>query len=192
MPRSLKPRSTSVEGRLHPSAFNIFLCSPDAGATRPPMHACATCLVMCVMLFPTQTCLQVACEYDSTPFAEQVQGLGQLITAGKIRHWGLSNESTYGLTVFCASADAVGVQRPASVQNVFNLLSRYALLAIDVGDAMHEILALASLAAPPSRILETGTAADQWQVAGPQMPLFVGCHIRKRGSTSEKYGDKCT
>mmetsp|Transcript_14776 Transcript_14776/g.33605 ORF Transcript_14776/g.33605 Transcript_14776/m.33605 type:complete len:392 (-) Transcript_14776:92-1267(-) len=55
---------------------------------------------------------------------EQVQTMGELITQGKIKHWGLSNETSYGVCLFCQTADRLGVARPVSIQNDFSLLDR--------------------------------------------------------------------
>jgi len=63
-------------------------------------------------------------ERDATPFEEQVAAMGRLIDEGKIRHWALSNESTYGVAMHCTAADRLGVPRPVSIQNSFSLLHR--------------------------------------------------------------------
>lgn len=42
----------------------------------------------------------------------------------QIRHWGLSNESTYGAVMHCLTADRLGVPRPVSIQNSFSLVHR--------------------------------------------------------------------
>eukprot|EP00958_Prasinococcus_capsulatus_P006945 scaffold647_cov411-Prasinococcus_capsulatus_cf.AAC.4 len=44
--------------------------------------------------------------------------------AGLIRHWGLSNETAFGITMSCVIADKLGVPRPTSVQNDFSILDR--------------------------------------------------------------------
>ena len=44
--------------------------------------------------------------------------------ANLIRHWGLSNETAYGVTMFCLTCDRLGVPRPVSVQNDFSLCFR--------------------------------------------------------------------
>jgi hypothetical protein len=37
-------------------------------------------------------------------FEEMVQAVGELIAEGKVRHWGLSNESTFGEPLVCPVA----------------------------------------------------------------------------------------
>lgn len=57
-------------------------------------------------------------------FERQVKAIGRLIEKGLIKHWGLSNENAYGVTMSCLAADKLGIQRPVSCQNDFNLLNR--------------------------------------------------------------------
>jgi aryl-alcohol dehydrogenase-like predicted oxidoreductase len=61
---------------------------------------------------------------DVVPFEDQVGALARLIEEGKLRAWGLSNETTYGLCQFHAAALKLGVPPPATVQNDFSLLDR--------------------------------------------------------------------
>ena len=61
---------------------------------------------------------------DAVPIRETVAALGELIAAGKIRHYGLSNETTFGVCEFVRAADELGIARPVSIQNSFCLLHR--------------------------------------------------------------------
>ena len=63
-------------------------------------------------------------ERDGPGIAEQVEAMGALQRAGKIRYWGLSNETAWGLSAFSRTARAIGVPAPVTVQNSFNLVSR--------------------------------------------------------------------
>ncbi len=63
-------------------------------------------------------------ELDGTPIAETLEVLDDLIKQGKIRHYGLSNESAWGTMKFISEAERMGIQRPVSVQNPYNLLNR--------------------------------------------------------------------
>ncbi len=58
------------------------------------------------------------------PIEETLAVLGELVTAGKIRHIGLSNETPWGVMRFLAAADHLGLPRVISVQNPYNLLNR--------------------------------------------------------------------
>lgn len=63
-------------------------------------------------------------EWEAIPFEEQVAAIQELIDEGKIRHWGLSNETTYGVMQHCMAADKLGAQRPVTVQNQYSLVHR--------------------------------------------------------------------
>jgi aryl-alcohol dehydrogenase-like predicted oxidoreductase len=47
-----------------------------------------------------------------------------LVEAGKVRHFGLSNETTWGTMMWLALAEAHGLPRVASIQNEYSLLAR--------------------------------------------------------------------
>lgn len=51
-----------------------------------------------------------------------VEALGGAIQSGKIRHWGLSDDTPWGIHTFLNLCDELGVPRPVSIQNEFNLL----------------------------------------------------------------------
>ena len=57
-------------------------------------------------------------------FERQVKAVGNLLKKGLIKHWGLSNENSYGITMFCLAADKLGIQRPVSCQNDFSMMNR--------------------------------------------------------------------
>ncbi|KMW57024.1 Oxidoreductase, aldo/keto reductase family [Candidatus Rhodobacter oscarellae] len=55
-----------------------------------------------------------------------IGAMGAMIAAGKIRSWGLSNETTWGTAEWLRLCDALGVDRPVTIQNEYSLLCRYA------------------------------------------------------------------
>jgi aryl-alcohol dehydrogenase-like predicted oxidoreductase len=63
-------------------------------------------------------------ERETVPLRETIATLGEFIQAGKIRHWGMSNETPWGLMSALRIADELGVPRPVSVQNAYNLMNR--------------------------------------------------------------------
>jgi aryl-alcohol dehydrogenase-like predicted oxidoreductase len=63
-------------------------------------------------------------ERDSTPIAEQLQVLAELVKAGKIRHIGLSNETPWGVSEFVRCAEHLGFPKIVSIQNTYHLLNR--------------------------------------------------------------------
>lgn len=56
--------------------------------------------------------------------AEVIAALESARQAGKIRAWGMSNESAWGMTRWGDVADRLGAARPVSVQNEYSLLYR--------------------------------------------------------------------
>ncbi|MCP5300405.1 MAG: NADP(H)-dependent aldo-keto reductase [Chromatiaceae bacterium] len=63
-------------------------------------------------------------EHERVSLLHTLQALGDLVTAGKIRHVGVSNETPWGLMRFLALADAHGLPRVVSIQNPYSLLNR--------------------------------------------------------------------
>ena len=55
---------------------------------------------------------------------EVVQTLTNLVKAGKIRHFGISNETPWGFMSYLRIADQAGLPRCVSVQNPYSLLNR--------------------------------------------------------------------
>jgi aryl-alcohol dehydrogenase-like predicted oxidoreductase len=60
---------------------------------------------------------------DTRP-EESVAALGDLIRAGKVRHYGLSNHRAWKIAEFSHAADTLGVDRPAASQPLYNLANR--------------------------------------------------------------------
>lgn len=63
-------------------------------------------------------------------FAAVSEHLDALVTAGKIRHWGLSNESAWGMGKWIHHSE--GKTKPVSIQNEYSLLCR--LFDTDLGE----------------------------------------------------------
>ena len=63
-------------------------------------------------------------EREATPILEQVEGMAAAIKAGKIRAYGLSNETAWGIAEFVRVAKEAGLPPPASVQNGYSLVNR--------------------------------------------------------------------
>jgi aryl-alcohol dehydrogenase-like predicted oxidoreductase len=59
-----------------------------------------------------------------TSIHEQLEALGQLVKAGKVRHIGLSNETPYGIHEFIRLAEQHGLPRVSTVQNPYCLTNR--------------------------------------------------------------------
>jgi aryl-alcohol dehydrogenase-like predicted oxidoreductase len=65
-----------------------------------------------------------ALERSGPTIHEQVEGMAALIKAGKIRYYGLSNETTWGVCEFRRAARELGLPGPVTVQNSYSLMSR--------------------------------------------------------------------
>jgi aryl-alcohol dehydrogenase-like predicted oxidoreductase len=61
---------------------------------------------------------------DETPIAETYAVFEDLVRSGKIRHFGVSNESSWGVMRYVFESEKRGGPRPASVQNAYNLVNR--------------------------------------------------------------------
>lgn len=61
---------------------------------------------------------------DTVPIEETLGALADLVTAGKIRQFGVSNETPWGVSEYLRLSREQGLPRPASIQNPYNLLNR--------------------------------------------------------------------
>ena len=61
---------------------------------------------------------------DETPIAETIAVFDELVRAGKIRHFGLSNESSWGVMRFLFESENGNGPRAVSLQNAYNLVNR--------------------------------------------------------------------
>jgi aryl-alcohol dehydrogenase-like predicted oxidoreductase len=66
---------------------------------------------------------------------EMLETLGDLIKEGKLRHAGVSNETTWGISQWLRIAEAKGLPRLVSVQNEYNLLRRH--FDLDLAELSH-------------------------------------------------------
>ena len=65
-------------------------------------------------------------EDHATPLEETVRAMADLVRAGKIRHFGLSNFRSWRLAEICRLCDAAGIDRPVVSQPLYNALNRMA------------------------------------------------------------------
>lgn len=61
---------------------------------------------------------------DETPIAETLAALDEVVKSGKIRHIGLSNESSWGVMRFVFESEKGTGPRVVSLQNAYNLVNR--------------------------------------------------------------------
>jgi aryl-alcohol dehydrogenase-like predicted oxidoreductase len=63
-------------------------------------------------------------ERSSTPIVEQLQALAEVIKQGKVRYFGLSNETAWGVARFSFLAEQHSLPKPVSIQNAYSLINR--------------------------------------------------------------------
>jgi aryl-alcohol dehydrogenase (NADP+) len=63
-------------------------------------------------------------ERPATPILEQIEAMDDLVRAGKIRHYGVSNETAWGVCEFTRLAKIHGLPPPATIQNAYSLVNR--------------------------------------------------------------------
>jgi len=63
-------------------------------------------------------------EDHATPLAETVGAMADLVRAGKIRHFGVSNHRAWRVAEICRLCDELGIDRPVVSQPYYNALNR--------------------------------------------------------------------
>ncbi len=63
-------------------------------------------------------------EDHATPLAETVGAMADLVRAGKIRHFGVSNHRAWRIAEICRLCDELGIDRPVVSQPYYNALNR--------------------------------------------------------------------
>jgi aryl-alcohol dehydrogenase-like predicted oxidoreductase len=110
---------------------------------------------------------------------EQVEGMAAMIDAGKIRHYGLSNETAWGVCDFRRVARELGVPGPVTIQNSYSLVSR------NVDNDLAEVLFRERMSLLAYRPLAGGLLSGKYfdgkQPQGSRFTLFdtLGVRFRK-------------
>jgi aryl-alcohol dehydrogenase-like predicted oxidoreductase len=63
-------------------------------------------------------------EDPSTPLGETVRAMGDLMRAGKIRYFGVSNYRSWRVAEICNICDRLGIERPIASQPYYNAMNR--------------------------------------------------------------------
>jgi aryl-alcohol dehydrogenase-like predicted oxidoreductase len=63
-------------------------------------------------------------DVECAPIHEQLEAMAMLVRDGKVRAVGVSNETPWGVCEFTRLAEVHGLPRIATIQNVYNLMSR--------------------------------------------------------------------
>jgi aryl-alcohol dehydrogenase-like predicted oxidoreductase len=99
----------------------------------------------------------------SVPLTESAQAMNDLIDAGKVRHWAISNFSAEQISNLLAVCDQNGWRRPVALQPAYSLLKR---------DIEKDILPLCKreqIAVLPYQVLQGGLLTDKYQ-RGAEIP----------------------
>ncbi|MGI9305905.1 MAG: aldo/keto reductase [Gammaproteobacteria bacterium] len=114
---------------------------------------------------------------DATPLEETLGALKDLAAAGKIRAFGVSNETPWGMLEHFRLARETGAPRPATVQNPYNLLNR----AYEIG--MAEISAREECGLLPYSPLAFGALSGKY-LNGARPP---GARLTRWGEYYKRY-----
>ncbi len=144
-------------------------------------------------------------EDHETPVDETVRALGDLIRDGKLRAWGLSNHRAWKLAEYSRTADALGVDRPAASQPLYNLANRQievehlpAAQHYGIGVVSYSPLARGVLTAKyqPGKAPPPDTRAGrndkriqqtEWRPESLDLALEVKQHAEARGLTAGQF-----
>ena len=109
-------------------------------------------------------------EKAATPILEQIEAMDELVRAGKIRHYGVSNETSWGICEFTRLAKIHGLPPPVTLQNAYSLVNR--TFEWDLAEACHRE-SIALLAYSP---LAMGVLAGKYlggaQPEGARLAVF--------------------
>lgn len=72
---------------------------------------------------------------DSVPIEETLTVLAEQVTAGRVRHIGISNETPWGVMAWLRAAERLNLPRVVSIQNPYNLLNR--IFEIGLAEVAH-------------------------------------------------------
>ena len=117
---------------------------------------------------------------DGLPIEEALGALDRLVSAGKIRHIGLSNETAWGVSRFLHLAEIGTGPRIASIQNAYSLINRIFELGL-AEMALREDVGLLAYS-PLAQGYLTGKYQGGARPAGARSTLF------NRGQRYEKPG----
>ena len=102
-------------------------------------------------------------DVHNTPLAEIIGALGEAISAGKIRHYGLSNYSAEQLAELLKAADENGLPRPVIHQPPYSLLNR------DIEKDLLGLCEKEKIAVAPYQVLQGGLLTGKYR-RGQEVP----------------------
>lgn len=144
-------------------------------------------------------------EDHATPLEETVRAMADLVRAGKIRHFGVSNFRSWRLAEICRLCDTAGIDRPVVSQPLYNALNRMAEVEhlpacahFGLGVASYSPLARGVLTGKyrPEAAPEAGTRAEradkrlmetEWRRESLEIAQRIAEQARARGATPGQF-----
>jgi aryl-alcohol dehydrogenase-like predicted oxidoreductase len=144
-------------------------------------------------------------EDHATPLGETVRAIADLVRAGKIRHFGVSNYRAWRVAEICRLCDEAGIDRPVVSQPLYNALNRMvetehlpACAALGVGVFPYSPLARGVLTgkyapdAPPAEGTRAGRQDKrimeaEWRAESLAIAQAFAAHARGRGVTPAQF-----
>jgi len=144
-------------------------------------------------------------EDHETPLEETVRALADLVRAGKIRYFGVSNYRSWRLAEIANLCDAAGIDRPAASQPYYNAMNRMpevehlpACAYYGLGVAPYSPLARGVLtgkydpAAAPTADTRAGRndkrmLATEWRPESLAIARKIAAHAGRRGMTAGQF-----
>ena len=141
----------------------------------------------------------------STPQEEVVRALADLIRAGKLRYFGVSNHRAWRVATLCRLCDEAGIDRPVVSQPLYNALNRMievehlpACAALGLGVFPYSPLARGVLTGKyePGRPPPPGTRAGrqdrriletEWRPESLRIAREIAAHAEARGTTAARF-----
>ena len=93
----------------------------------------------------------------ATPIAESVQAFNDLVDAGKVRHWAISNFSAEQIKQLLKTCDENGWRRPMAIQPPYSLLKR------DIEAGLLPLCQRENIAVLPYQVLQGGMLTGKYQ-----------------------------
>lgn len=121
---------------------------------------------------------------EGVPIADSLGEMGRLVSEGKVRHVGLSNETPWGTMTYLRLAESAGLPRPVSVQNSYNLINRtyeYAMSEM----SRHEDIGLLAYSPLASGML-TGKYLDGAKPEGARLTRWPNITMRYQVDAAQR------
>lgn len=107
---------------------------------------------------------------DAIPIEEALDTLGELVTQGKVRHIGVSNETAWGAMKYLQLSEVNGLPRIVSIQNAYSLVNR--AFEVEQSETAHREQVGLLAYSPLAQGYLTGKYEDGAEPPGARRTLF--------------------